>query len=424
MIFKLFKKLLISYTAKDLYYVSTGNLIIIITGFIFTVLVARNLTPEYFGVFSAVASLTLIFSDMGDLGIGGGLANFLPPLIQKNDHLSVAKIIKTTLFLQLSSALIIYLIFFFFSKDIAFLILQSQSIDSIYFVRLAAIGVILFMLFNFFNSVLGAKEQFRKTFWLMFSYSIPRLLILLLISLFINLDTAKTLLIFFVGPLIGCIIGALMVNLNFIKAKGFYPIKKIFNFSIFLLMNKIFVSLFSRLDIIMLTSLASSYAAGIYSAASRVALIYPLIGGSLATVLAPRYARFSKIEAITYTKKVFLLISGLVLSLLLLMSFSPFLINLIYGREYSDAGVVLTVLLLSMSPFLLAIPTNNLLTYTIKKPQVIASSSLIQLIIIFFLNILLIPKLGSLAPAVSVGIASLTAMLISFTAVAYFLKKT
>lgn len=423
MIFKI-RKLLISYTAKDLYYVSAGNFLIILSGFIFTVLAARNLTPEYFGIFSALTSLTLIFSNLGDLGIGGGLSYFLPPLIQQKDHLTVSKILKTTFLIQLLFALVISLVFLAFSKEIALLVLQSDSFNSIYFIRLSALGVILFMLFNFLNSVFAAKEQFRKTFSVMFFYSVPRLLILILTLLFINLDIAKILLIFLSGPLIGIIIGAIIFNINFIKVEGFYPIKKIFSFSIFLSINKIFVSLFSRLDIIMLTSLASSYSAGIYSAASRVALIYPLIGGSLGTVLAPRYARFPIEEARKYTKKVFLLIFALILSVLLLISLSPFITNLIYGPSYNESAMVLRILLLSIIPFLLAIPTNNLLTYTFKKPQLLAISSLIQLILIFSLNIFLIPKVGNVGPAISIGISSLIALFISIGATLFFLKNS
>lgn len=418
------RKLLVSYTAKDLYFVSAGNFIIILSGFAFTVLAARNLTPDAFGILSSVISLTLIFSDLGDLGIGGGLSNFLPPLIQLKDQLSVAKILKTTFLLQLFFALTICLIFFSFSKEIAFLVLRSNSLDSIYFIKLSALGVICFTFFNFFNSVFAAKEQFRKTFLVMFFYSIPRLLILIFTLLFINLDIAKILLIFLFGPLIGFITGAVVSNLNFIIVKGLYPIKKILNFSIFLSMNKIFVSLFSRLDVIMLTSLASPYSAGIYSAASRVAFIYPLIGGSLGTVIAPRYARFSIVEAIKYSKKVFLLIFGLIFSVLLLVILSPFITNLIYGQSYNDSTIVLRILLLSMIPFLLAIPTNNLLTYTLKKPQLLAISSLIQLVLIFSLNIFLIPKVGSLGPAISIGISSLAALFISICAILFLLKKS
>lgn len=416
------QKLFASYTAKDLYFVSTGNLIIILTGFLFTVLAARNLMPETFGIFSALISLTLIFSDLGDLGIGAGLSNFLPPLIQLKDRLSVNKVIKTTLILQLFISLIILLVFFAFSKEIALLILRSDSANSLNFIRLSALGVVSFMLYNFFNSVLSAKEQFKKTFMVMLFYSVPRLLILILTLLFLNLDVAKIFLIFTAGPLIGFIIGALFSNLDFIKAKGLYPIKKILSFSVFLSINKIFVSLFSRLDVIMLSSLASSYSAGIYSAASRVAFIYPLVGGSLATVLAPRYARFSTPEALKYSKKVFLLIIALITSVFLLMLLSPFVIDLVYGSSYNDSARVLRFLLLSIIPFLLAIPTNNLLTYTLKKPQLLAVSSLIQLVIIFSLNLLLVPRLGSIGPAISIGLSATVALFISFLGTLFFLK--
>lgn len=417
------KNLLFSLTAKNFYWVTAGNFSIIFTGFLFTVYVARNLSPAEFGLFSAISSLILILSDLGELGIGGGLARFLPPLYQSKDESSTNKIIKTTFLLQLFISILIGSILIAFAKPIASILLHLDSHANLSLIRLSALGVVGFMMYNFINNLIIAKEDFKKTFVILNLYSIPRLVLIFFISLFLKLNTLIILLIFFIGPITAFFIGIRFTSLKFLKEQGIYSLKKLLSFSLFLALNKLFVALFSRLDIIMLTSLTSTYEGGLYSAAAKVAFLYPLIGGSLGTILGPKYSRLTISDALKFTKKVFLLVFLLVTSLIAVMILSPLIIRVVFGSAYVYSIPVLQILLLSTIPFLLAIPTNGLLTYTFKKPHILSISSLIQLLIIFSFNLIFIPRFGRLGPAISIGIAALVAMVISFISVIYYLRK-
>lgn len=163
----------------------------------------------------------------------------------------------------------------------------------------------------------------------------------------------------------------------------------------------------------MLSALSNTTQAGFYSAASRIAFIYPLIGGSIGTVLAPKYAQLNKEAAINFTKKIYIIMGFFIASVAALMLFSRLLITLIYGNAYQASAPILNTILISIVPFLLNIPLNNLITFTLKKPKVLAISSLSQLVVIIITNSILIPKIGAQGPAISIVISSSLALLIS-----------
>ncbi len=185
------------------------------------------------------------------------------------------------------------------------------------------------------------------------------------------------------------------------------------HFSLYLAANKLFVALFSRLDLLMLSALSNTAQAGLYSAASRIAFIYPLIGGSIGTVLAPRYAQLDKEDAIEFTKKIYAVMGLFIVTVLVLVLSSNVLISFIYGSAYQASVPVLNTILVATIPFLLNIPLNNLITFTLKKPKILAISSLVQLVVIIITNSFLIPKLGAQGPAISIVISSSLALLIS-----------
>lgn len=416
-------RLIISVTAKNIYWMTAGNFSVVTAGFLFTIFVARNLSPGEFGIFSTLTALILILSDLGELGIGGALINFLPSLFKNKDRQNANKILKTSLLIQLIISISLAVMMIILVKFISYSVFHNADINTLNLIKLSSIGIISLMLFNFINSVFNAKEQFNINFILLTFYSYPKLILLVIILLFFKLNLNLITLVFVISPLIASMAGLYFLDLDFLRVKGFYPLKKILNFSLYLAANKLFVALFSRLDILMLSILSTTYEAGLYSAASRVAFIYPLIGGSIGTILGPKVSKLNPQESMNFTKKVLIVFIGLIFSLLAMIPFSPYIINYVFGPTYSNSITVLQLLLISNIPFLIAIPINNLLTYTFKRPGILAFSSLVQLVIILIANYFLIPLYGKYGPAISIILASLTAMIISFVSFYYYVTK-
>lgn len=423
MISKLIKKgneLVFSVTAKNIYLVSSGNLVSIIAGFIFNpFILTRTLSVSDYGVFAALSSFILILSDFTEFGFGAGLSNFIPPLLKANKFGEVNKIIKTTFIIQLGLALTIGLLIIIFSQSISQLLFGNTYQIYVRLVGWSSVGVIGYMLFNFSVSQFVAKEAFNKVFSIQSLQAVIKVIFSLLYLLIATLNIRSILAIFILAPIVTVILIASKFIQEAIKEKGRYSVKKLLSFNIFLALNKLFVVLFSRLDILMLTALSSTYEAGLYSIASRVAFIYPLIGGSVGTVFGPKYAKLTLNEALSFTKKSMLIILLLIVSLLVLILISPVLIPFVFTSSYTNSVPVLQILLLGTIPFLLAIPTNNLLTYSLKKPHILAVSSFVQLFIVLIFNYIFIPKYGAFGPAISIGMAALTSLVISFCVTFY-----
>ncbi|TRZ48337.1 hypothetical protein D4S03_09995, partial [bacterium] len=100
------KKILSSSTIKDTFISFIGLGITAIVGFIYTVILARLLGPEKYGVFSAITALIAIIYSLGDIGITSALINFIPKLKEKRQLL-----IDTSFWFELAIGLIILLIF-------------------------------------------------------------------------------------------------------------------------------------------------------------------------------------------------------------------------------------------------------------------------------------------------------------------------
>lgn len=405
------RKLLFSNTAKNFYWVTAGNFGVVLSGFLFTVLTARAFnSPSSVGLLSAISTLVLIFTDIGDFGMGAALTSFIPPKKGK-DNEEIKKISKTVLIFQLFIIGIITSIFLLMSQVITQNVFHLTKGSGSEFILICILGTASFIVFNFFYNLTIAHEKFSKSFILLSAYSYPKIVILLAIFFFFKLSVILGSVIFILGPVVGLITGLLITNIDFVKIKGFYSLKKLLGFGIFIVLNKLMVTLFSRLDILMLSILSSSYNTGIYTVASRISFLYPMLGASLGVTLGPRYSKISWREAVAFSKNAFLIILLMLLSIILIFCTAPIIIKIIYGDVYNSATGILRILLLTNIPFLLGIPVSNFLIYTFKKPQATTYSSLLQLIIIILGNLFLIPRYGAVAPAYSIAIASSSALI-------------
>ena len=153
-------------------------------------------------------------------------------------------------------------------------------------------------------------------------------------------------------------------------------------------MAKLFVGISARLDLIMLVPLAGLVEAGVYGAASRIALVYPLFVSSLNQVLSPKFAKYKTIhQALPFWRKSILAFGLLLISLFGFYMSADLIISWLFGSKYLDAIPVFKGLLLAMTGFIIAAPFSILIVYTLKKPLLATVATLVQLLVIFFSNL-------------------------------------
>jgi O-antigen/teichoic acid export membrane protein len=347
---------------KNSMYQFSTNLVAKFGSLIFTIILARLLMPELFGLYNLALSTILIFASLSDLGISQTFIRFVSRAFGKNKK-SEAKIIssyiikKRIIFLLLSMLLLLL-----FSK-----LLSIYYGKPIFYALIAgAIYILASVVLSMLDPILITKNNFRGTLFKEIIFQTTRLIvvtILVFYSLQMGQEAITTIII--LGLSLSAFISILISLLIFKKDLAeivSFKAKKISSDSrkkinVFIkALSLTFLSgiFFSYIDVFFLGRFASSENIGYYKAA--LSLIYSsvmLISFSLA--LLPIFSKLDKKRAIIALKKsvrvnLFISAAGVLASYFL----ANLLIKLIYGAYYSPAVLIFQVftLLLITEPLI------------------------------------------------------------------------
>lgn len=403
-----FRELINSKTAKDSFVLLLGNVVSAILGIIFTVLMARLLLPENWGLASAVLSLIPIFVAVADLGLGSAFFQYSAGKWQIA-HTGIQRIHAKFFGARLVTICFFVLVFGLLLPVINKYVLQNQDLR---LVVLAVLGFVIISLYDFQIFVNQAKRNWVLASVLISLSNVIRILLLLVLNSSGILNLFNSLLVFTLGPLLvfvlGLVLSPIVPDFSFGKL-----VPRFSQFSANMAVNKIVSTISSRIDVLLVIAFLGAYQAGVYSAANRLAMGVPLVMGSLATVFASRFAAISDVKELKrYFQKSFLMCFGISILLVLGIFISPWVINFL-GEQYSDSTLVLQYLFVAMVPFVLSVPTVNILIYHFKKPNIIAGLSVAQLLITVTVIYLFLGELNILAPVVAIGLSNLLILIVT-----------
>jgi O-antigen/teichoic acid export membrane protein len=410
-----------SKTALNTYIVFTGNILAMFFAFFYVVILVRLLSLADFGYFSTIFTFLVVVTELSDMGIGNSLSRFIPPLKGKN--MELFSFLKTAFLLQVGIVVFVLLLVILSSDFLS--LLFFHDIEYSYLFKITAVSVVASIMTNFFMYVLSARQKFLHTGVITTLNGLLRLALLLVLVMISKVNLTNIIWILAFTFLILMLISFFLVGPEFLKGK--YSNKKMKNlicFSLYLGAARGFTSVATRLDVLMLVTLTNAVEVGIYSIASRVIALYPLLSGSFTTVIAPRIAVMQNIKQFkTYIYKVISATVGLVFSILLLIFFSSPFLSILFGEKGDLAVPVFIWLLTAMIFFVASIPAVAVAIYYVKKPHILTINGLLQLLIVFGGNFILIPKYGKFGAAYSLNLAyCVTLLLTSFMSI-YYLKK-
>ncbi len=169
-------------------------------------------------------------------------------------------------------------------------------------------------------------------------------------------------------------------------------------------------NLLSRLDFLMLGLWVSYAQLGLYNAAVQLCAIIAFLPLVLGKVLLPTLSGLSETQVFQVSEKIIQYTLILVLAALTLIPMSPFVIPILFGKQYQASIGVFQILVMAYAAGLMSMPFEQTL-YSLGKPDVLCTSRYWQLAIILLLNIIMIPLWGLYGAAVGTFVGRLLYLL-------------
>lgn len=360
----------------------------------FTIIIARLMLPEIYGLYGLALSTILFIGMFSDFGIGAALITYLSKTIDKNPSKAKGYLFKLTKYKIILTGLS-SLILLLFAKWIA----ESYYNKPIFYALLAgSIYLPIVIMSGYLNPIFTSKNNFRPQFVREIIFQLSRLAVvpLLIIYFLSKISSMETYLLWIFIALAACnliagiyllIVAKLKHPFGKAKAKKLNKKEKkdLWIFIIPLSITSFSGIFFGYIDQIMLGHYVEAQFLGLYQAAFNLITSASAIISFSAAAVFPIFTRLkgkSLERGFRKTRNMTLLISFSAAIFTFLIA--PYIIQVIYGAEYTAA----TIYLRALSLILISFPIINLYTtYYTSQGRTMVISSL--LIVSTFLNIIL-----------------------------------
>lgn len=300
--------------------------------------VARYLGPEEFGLFSYAQSFVGLFMAIATLGLDGIVVRELVKDQSKRDAL-----LGTVFILKLIGAFIVLLLLFFTVN-----IISTDAQTKLLIIVIASATIFQSMNvvdFYFQSKVLSRYVAFTNTFTLLISSAVKVWLILngaslsafAWVVLFDSVILSLGYIYFYLK------IGNRIKQWSFDKALAQSLLKDSWP----LILSGIVISIYMKIDQVMIKEMLGAVAVGQYAAAVKISEAWYFVPMVIASSLFPAIIEAKKqSEALYYERlqKLYDLMVWMAVAIALPMTFlSDWVVDLLYGEQYSQAGSVLMV---------------------------------------------------------------------------------
>jgi len=315
------------------------NIFRLFSGLFIGVWIARHLGPEKYGLLGYATAFSSIFTTIATLGLQSVVVRDL--LKSKND---ANEIIGTTVVLKIFGGLFSYIIMIMTAVILFDGAKQKETV-----VILVGIGV----LFRFSDGLIYFFESNLESKLIVLIQNIGFIVFALVkVGLIIN-DAPLWLfaVVIAVEQLVVTVFVVWCYNFKGYAVRGLRWSKVRAQNLILncwpLLISSIFVTVFMKIDVLMLSHIKGDDAAGVYSAASKISEIFYFIPVAIVKSMAPYIVEAKETGGEYYANVIQGLYGGLVwlgisISVLLTLS-SEMIVSRVFGVQYSGASAVVAV---------------------------------------------------------------------------------
>lgn len=366
-----------------------------VAGLFVGVWVARYLGPEKFGIFSYSIAFTALFAKFAKLGLDSIVVRELVKTPEQRDEL-----LGTAFWLQSVGAVVTYSLVFLISS------LGSKEGGVQLYILIIAAGMFLqnFELVDMYfqSKVLSKFVSMCKLVQLTFSTIAKVFLVVtgkdliwfVFVTLFDSATFAVSLWVAYKLQNIGSFLGKFNLRMAKELLKDSWPI----------ILSGLAILLYMKIDQIMIKSMMGSVAVGQYAAAVKISEVWYFIPIIICSSLFPAIVSSKKQSQQLYyarLQKLYDIMVALAVAIALPMTFlSNWIINFMYGKQYSQAGLVLMIHIWA-GVFVFLSVANDKWFYIENKSKLLTLKVLAGAVSNVLLNLYLIPKYGIVGAAVA-----------------------
>ena len=315
--------------------------------FLYWFVIAKNLLPQSYGIISTSVNLMLLLGSISMFGLNTAIAKLIPEYSKKKQEEKIISLIRFSTKIVSISNLILISIMLLFSSFFASILKISQ--DTIWII---GIGFTAFSYFYLTTAILYGYQNMRRVFKTRIVGDITKFLlssILILIGVYLSQSNFP---FGYYGPLIGTILGFLIISLlrynlfKFKKCNNYLNIKDVFfKYSIPAFVATLALLIFNNVPYVVLTILKTPEITGFFSTAMTVTSPILLIPTILNSASFPLISQLC-VEKNAKKRQAHFINYLLSICLFLVLPFAIFLI--LFSREI--------ILLFAKSEYLLATP--------------------------------------------------------------------
>jgi len=345
----------------------SGTIISAIISAIASIIIARILGPNDYGLYSLSLVIPQIFFLITDFGIKEGIIKFTIESRQKNQIGLEIKIIKFALLIRAIAAIICFIFLFFASDLITAFLLNRNNLG--FYMRIASVSVIFQALYSTVTFAYIGLDKVTSSSVITQIQSISKAIISVLF-LILGFGLVGAIYGYVFGFIFAGLIGT--VSLLFHLKKIYYkPIKNadvkpylklLIKYGTPLYFSTMLLGLMPQIIDVILSFFSSNYDIGNFKVTANFIVLMTLVTKQITTSFLPAFTKLGQYNAeksrnfFNLTLKFTTLLMIPITTLLII--FSKDLIQLIYGITYLDAGLYLSIY--SLQFFFCAIGLLNL----------------------------------------------------------------
>ncbi len=405
-------------------------------GYVFTLLVTRNLGAKAWGIFTIAFTVLQITSVIGRLGMDTALLRFVAEYSSQKKWKLVQDAYLKALKLIVPFSLFLSLILFFLSPYIAKYVFHKNYLATS--LRITSVVLVPFVLLFVNRECIRGLKRIKEYAFLN-NVAVPFLASLFLLISFHFCKRSFTPIIVYISSIFVSFLFSLFLWIKNLKSVQFSVLnssgtfktyipsaisyRSLLSVSIPMLLSASMFLIMQWTDTIMLGMFRSAQEVGVYNVAFKISMITSITLTAINTIAAPKFAEFWGRRDIKGLGKVAQQSTKLIFwtsfPVLLIFWLFPEYILSIFGEEFRVGSTVLRILTFGQFVNSISGSVGYILQMT-GKQKVFQNIILCATIINIVLNYLLIPRIGIMGAAIA---SMISVVFWNISSVSYIMQK-